>query len=125
MTVKLHGKPIHAVRTPLVLVDRLQHLAVRCDSINRFKEISDRSHVQHEEQCVGGDGRALFCPIRIVGERGASNVGHQRHPSVGREGLELREGVGQGEGLAPSPGRHCSRAAAASAHRIAIIITPV
>ena len=47
--VKVHGIPIHPIRTPLVLVVCLQHLAVRRLCIDRFEKVPDCTHIKHDE----------------------------------------------------------------------------
>ena len=50
-TRKFYCNPIHTVATPLVLVVRLQHLAVRSAAFNWFKEVADLLR----DEGVGGE----------------------------------------------------------------------
>ena len=77
-----------------MLVVRLQHLAVRCASICGFEEVNHIPHFQDEKKGGRRYRRAFICPISIVGERGPSNVSHQRHPSVGRKRGARLNGAG-------------------------------
>ena len=79
--------PTHTVAAPLMLVVRLQHLAIRSAAINWFEKVFNASHKYYNKLCVRGDLLALLCPEDIVCLRCPCNLYHERHPSVGREWL--------------------------------------
>ena len=63
---------------------RLEHIAVG-RAVDRFEEISDGAHVQHEEQRGIWNHLALLCPEGIVCECSPGYVSNQYQLRVGWE----------------------------------------